>query len=360
MRIAILGDINSSHTIKWVNGLMKIGHDVHLITLNPPQTPLSNIEFTSLNIAANVSKSKKGISKLRYFFVVRKLKATLKKIHPEIVHAHFASSYGTLALLSGHRPYFVSLWGSDIMEFPLRSPFHSFLLKRVLKNARQVFSTSKIMTNLCRKKYGIESITIPFGIELENFSVKIWNNETDQIVIGTVKRLEEIYGIDILIRALAIAKSKTNKKIQLVIAGDGSCRSDYELLSQKLKIQDSVEFLGQIPFNQVPQILRTFDIFANLSRRESFGVSVLEASACGIPTLVSDIEGLSEVCKNDVTGRIVELNNVTQTAEVLLELIDNADLRQRLGDNGVAFVRSNFDWTKNVNEMDRFYMDLKG
>tara|TARA_B110000046_G_C13026363_1_gene414330 strand:- start:1399 stop:2469 length:1071 start_codon:yes stop_codon:yes gene_type:complete len=353
MKIALLGDINSSHTQKWVHGLKDIGHEIHLITLNPPIREYSDIDYTSLN--TNVSNSNGNGSKLGYFLVIRKLRATIKRINPQIVHAHFASSYGMLALFCGHRPYYVSLWGSDIMEFPLRSPLHNFLLRQILSRAKHVFATSNIMAKLCENNYGVKGIVIPFGVNLEDFSPEAQNNVNPELRIGTIKRLEHIYGIDVLINAFASAKSQSSKNMSLIIAGDGSCLEEYKAQVKRLNIQDSVDFVGQIPHSKVPELLNTFDIFANLSRRESFGVSVIEASACGVATLVSDIEGLSEVCQDRITGLVVEQNNVSNTAEAMIELIDNIELRQKLGKAGAAFVRVRFDWKKNVNDLDKYY-----
>jgi glycosyltransferase involved in cell wall biosynthesis len=100
------------------------------------------------------------------------------------------------------------------------------------------------------------------------------------------------------------------------------------------------------------------DIFVAVSLQESFGVSVLEASACGKPVVVSDVGGLPEVVDNGQTGIIVESKNSDQLVDALMTLINNPDLRKKMGDAGRSKVMRDFSWDSSVKKMLFIYSNL--
>lgn len=168
---------------------------------------------------------------------------------------------------------------------------------------------------------------------------------TEPLVIGTVKGLTPLYGVDILIRAFsATKKQRPNVPLQLRIVGDGPLKAELEHLVQQQGSAKITDFVGRVPHSQVPEQLRQLDVYAALSRSESFGVAVLEASACGVPVLVSNVGGLPEVVVPGETGRIVPGDNVDAATEALLDLIDSKTLREEMGAAGVRFVQEHYSW----------------
>jgi len=97
------------------------------------------------------------------------------------------------------------------------------------------------------------------------------------------------------------------------------------------------------------------DIFANLSFRESFGVSVLEASACGKPVIVSNAEGLKEVFIPGKTGISVGIENVEETAAAISTLIRDAKLREQMGEEGRKMVMEKFSWEESCKQLVSVY-----
>src|SRR5690606_38202825 len=91
--------------------------------------------------------------------------------------------------------------------------------------------------------------------------------------------------------------------LRLRIVGDGPDRRELE--SRAAPLGNAVQFVGAVPHDDVQQQLQLIDIYVAASRKESFGVAVIEASACGLPVVVSDADGLSEVVDDGVTGLVV-------------------------------------------------------
>ena len=105
------------------------------------------------------------------------------------------------------------------------------------------------------------------------------------LVIGTIKTLEKRYGIEFLIRAFANIKRKNPNKIKLLICGKGTLLDELKNLTVELGVQDDTIFTGYINHDQVQFYHNKLDIYVAPSLEESFGVAVLEASACNKPVV---------------------------------------------------------------------------
>jgi glycosyltransferase involved in cell wall biosynthesis len=168
--------------------------------------------------------------------------------------------------------------------------------------------------------------------------------------------LEPVYGIDTLIKAFKIVKDKlSSSQLKLLIVGEGNQRKELDCLVANLSLEDSVIFTGYVPSSQIVEYFHKIDIFVNLSIRESFGVSVLEALACKIPVIVSDVGGLKEIVINNECGFLVEPNNVMETAVAMEKLIMDKEKRNKFGDAGRIRVKKYFEWNKNLSDVVKVY-----
>lgn len=358
IKVVLLSSASSIHTIQWAKYLIEQELDVHIISQHPISEDLAhNIKVTLLPY--------KGL--LGYFLNTFSLKKILKEINPDIVNAHYASGYGTTARLANFHPYVLSVWGSDVFEFPYRSFLHKSLLEKNLASADMIASTSQSMA-IQTKKYidNIKSLEItPFGVDLEKFNTfntGHTNKENNLITIGTVKTLKHIYGIDILLRALAILYHKLNienskicNRLQFRIVGGGPDLEKLKELSVELKIDHITTFVGAVMHEHVPNELEKLDIYVALSRQESFGVAVIEAQAMGLPVVVSNVGGLPEVVKDNQTGFVVESENPQQAADMLEKLVLDTQLRQKMAKEAHKFVYENFSWQICAQIMKKVY-----
>ncbi|WP_346689524.1 glycosyltransferase [uncultured Cloacibacillus sp.] len=338
MKIAFLAPLSSIHTIRWANVFAEHGHEVHVISMH-------NLSVDQLHqgVCAHMLPLK---APLGYYLNVWAIKSILKRIKPDVLNAHYASGYGTLARLSGYHPLVLSVWGSDVYDFPYESHIKMSIIQKNLDAADIICSTSEVMKkqteSLLRSSKKI--FVTPFGIDTTKFTPK--KNFAEEVhVIGTVKTLAPQYGINTLIKAFAIVANKlVDKSLKLVIAGDGLQGTELVNLAASLGIADKCEFLGKIPHNKVPEVLHSFDIYVALSENESFGVAILEASACGLPVIVSDAGGLPEVVENGVTGIVVPKHDPKAAAEAILQLIRCDKKRKIYGQNGIQRVKSLYHW----------------
>lgn len=364
MKIALLSGASTIHTIRWANGLAAAGIEVHLISQHPI------LETLNPKVKAHIFNYRGVIG---YFTMVPKVKKLLKKIKPDLVNAHYASGYATTARLVGYHPWVLSVWGSDVYDFPYKSPIHSKLVKDNLLYADQLASTSICMAEQTQSlipNIDLDIAITPFGVDTKYYDsltipLSEKNNDTS-IVIGTVKTLAPKYGIDTLINAFAlILKNLANthpdieKKLILRIVGEGPQEKELKKLVKQLHINNRVEFIGRVDSKNVPNELDKFDIYVALSRldSESFGVAIIEAGAAGRPVVVSDAGGLPEVVIDGTTGFVIPRENPKEAANAITKLVLDRHLRVDMGEAGKKHVSEKYEWSKCIDIMIALYKD---
>jgi|SRR5690606_31530913 len=366
IKILFLADSNSPHTLRWVKSISDLNYEVGIFSIHRINKDLykdhPQIKLFSLDVSREIqSKSELNVTKLVYLLSVKKIKKVIKEFQPDILHAHYASSYGLLGALSGFHPFIVSLWGGDIFSFPGKSIIHKSILKFVLEKADKILSTSKIMQAEA-KKYSNKDITLtPFGIDINRFYPKKVNSlfHSDDIVIGTVKTLEERYGIEYLIKGFHLVKKKFSAlPLKLLIVGGGTQLKDLTALTRNLNLQDDAIFTGFVDHDKIQDYHNMLDVYVAVSLEESFGVAVLEASACSKPVIVSNVGGLPEVVDDGVTGFIVDSKNAEAVSEALEKLIYNSHLRTEMGINGRNKVIKEYNWNDSVSKMNYVYREV--
>jgi len=302
----------------------------------------------------------RATSSVRYLTVTGQVRRIIRAVKPDLLHAHYAAGYGTLGRLARFHPYVLSVWGSDVFDVPTRSPMHRLLIMKNLECADHVCSTSQFMAAHTRHYYAGPITVTPFGVDCRFFRPNSrLPLDSGEFVVGTIRSLEESYGIEYLIRGFALFSSRYRgfRELRLVIGGDGSLKEKLQHLARELGVAQQTRFLGQVPYDNVPELLNSFSVFAAVSVFESFGVGVLEASACGLPVIVSTVGGLREVMVDGVTGIPVPPRDHNVIAEAMQKFIEDEDLRSRMGVAGRNFVLQHYEWHKTAPIMETLYLE---
>ncbi|MBE0471798.1 MAG: glycosyltransferase [Methyloprofundus sp.] len=354
MKILLLAGANCIHTARWANGLVARGIEVHLVSAH------KNMHELDARVNLHILKNKAPLGYFAAVFAVRKL---INKIQPGLVNAHYATGYGLLARLVGFKPTLLSVWGSDVYDFPEKSFLHRWLLKGNLKSATAIASTSHCMARKTAETFLHKKVFItPFGIDETIFSPSNKPESLqDQIVLGTVKTLKSKYGIDVLIQAFAQAWKTLGSpaNLKLEISGGGPDLALLQNLAQDLGVLKQVLFHGQVHHQDVPKMLNRLDIYCAFSRldSESFGVAILEASSCEKPVIVSDADGPAEVTLDCVTGLVVPKEDIDASAKAMIKLIQDKTLRKKMGQAGRKHVLEHYTWDKSVDLMIEAYKE---
>ncbi len=354
MHVALIGSQASIHIIRWANSLSRRGVIVDLFTMHDP--------IESLNSEVRLRKLPFR-NPYGYILNIPFLRKEIARIQPDIIHSFYALGHSFLGRMTGFKPHIISVLGSDIYDDTNKNIFRSIVEKN-LKEAAAICSTSLIMAKQIKKYIDREIVITPFGIDTKQFKpikTSSPDKKKEEFIIGTVKWLEDKYGIDILIASFAkFRKRYPEKNIKLYIVGDGSKKKKLQKLAISLGVESDCEFIGRVPHRKVHLWIQKFDVFAALSRldSESFGVAILEASAMEVPVLVSNAGGLPEVVEESKTGIIVPKENINAAAAALEELYLNEKIRKKLGNSGRERVLEYYDWHNSVDKMIHLYKDV--
>ena len=365
-RVLMLANPDAAHTLKWATGLARRGVSVRLLGLqqprNVPPEAYGDVRLETARLPSWITEGSEGsLMKALYLAAVSHVRRSAKAERPDLVHAHYVSSYGLLGALARVRPLLISVWGSDVYSFPDKSRLGRAAVKFALGRADAVAATSQAMAGQTRTFYSGDVAVTPFGIDLQSFAPETSPRPfaPEEIVLGTVKTLYPTYGIDVLLRVFAtVRRRQPALPLKLLIVGGGAQRSELLRLAADLEVADHVRFVGHVPAEQVPHYLAKLDVFLALSRRESFGVAALEASACGRPVVVSDVGGLPEVVLHGETGFVVPSENVDAAAQAVERLVLDSDLRQRMGRAGRRWVEQRYDFERSLDLMLDLYRSV--
>ncbi len=361
-RVLFLADCNSAHTFKWVTHLAEAGMEIGVFSFNEcpegkyDKYPTVQI-FNPFVVQQNVFSST-FFQKVVYLKALSYLKPVIQFFKPDIIHAHYATSYGLLGARCGFRPFFISVWGSDVMHFPEKSLLHKSVLKKNLREADLILATGHGLKAVTEKYTGKEIKVIPFGIDINKFkSTRTpFSNANVTITLGIVKTLEKVYGIEILLQAFKVLfESDAQKKYRLLLVGDGSKRNEYETYVAEHGLSEFVEFTGKVDEEKVIECHNRIDIFVTLSIHESFGVSLAEAMACSRPVVATKTIGFTEIIDSEENGLLVDVNSVTQVVHAVQSLVSDQSKAIQMGKNGRKRVAEKFDLKSNITEMISVY-----
>jgi len=362
MRILLLADAHSPHTQKWVRGLLDATLEVGLFSLSRKGDVAHSTDVRCHLFLHEAPVVRSGsivaqLAKLRYLDAVSAIRSAIDSFQPDVVHAHYASSYGFLGSLAcpSHLPYLVSVWGSDVYDFPQGSFVHRSLIRFVLSRARTVMSTSSDMAKVTSAYTDKKIEVVPFGVDLSVFTPQSRAKGQQVLTFGCAKLLEKNYGQALLLRALGRIKREGRFAFRLLLVGDGSQRELLTCQSEALGLGDDVVFMGAINHARMAEVLKDFDIAVYPSEAESFGVSAVEAGACGLPVIATRVGGLREVIDDGVTGLLVTPKSEEDLVDKLSHLATDPNLQKRLGNAARARVERLYDWRENVARMVEIY-----
>lgn len=355
MKLCFLGDADSIHVRRWVLELVDRGHDIHLISFTDHAIPKVTLHTLPLS-----SERKQSGRNWRMLLALSKIRRLIAQIEPDLLHSHYLSSYGLLGRLSGFRPHVATAWGSDVLVTPKRSQIARLLLRFTISRCDKVTSDSVFMgEQLLRFGLSKEQLAIvPFGVDIELFSPSFSSTvATQDFKLLSTRTLDSNSNVEVVIRALPEVL-KHYPQAQLVIAHDGDQRSQLEAVSVELGVQDSVSFLGKVPHEKLPELLKSASFFFSIPTSDATSVSLLEAMSCGLFPLVSDLPANREWIEDGVNGFILpELDERTLGNRIVSAARDPNLIRSAKSRNR-SLIEERANWRTNVGMMEEIYSQI--
>ena len=195
---------------------------------------------------------------------------------------------------------------------------------------------------------------IPVGVDSSRFTPDPSGRRTDAPSLLYLGRLKRYKGVDLLLRAVAMLAGK-GLRVDFVIAGTGDARPELERLAGDLGITGQVTFAGFVDDDTKIELMRTSWVHGLTSAIEGWGITVIEAGACGTPSVASDAPGLREALLDGETGLLVPHGDVEALADAIRRLVTDAELRARLGTGARRYAES-LSWERTSAAVERFLL----
>jgi glycosyltransferase involved in cell wall biosynthesis len=170
-------------------------------------------------------------------------------------------------------------------------------------------------------------------------------------------RLETMKSVDLFPDMLALLKTKF-PKLKMMMTGEGSLK---DWLFEEFETKDvasMVDYKGVVEPEEVPVLINKSRVFLYPSREEPFGLSIVEAMACGVPVVTTDVFGPKEIIRNNYDGITVTPNDVESLASAIERLLENEELRNRISENGLKSVKERYDIRKHARQLIEIYEDM--
>jgi len=262
-----------------------------------------------------------------------------------------------------------------VMDTPALSPLAKILSvpsrlikKSLFKRADKIISASldyvaHSSVKKYFKKWPEKFVEIPFGVHLDKFHVlphdipeleelrkKYGIQDKDRVImfLGSLDKAHSFKGVDILFRACAGYTKYQILNTKILICGDGDLRSEYEYQMRELGIENIVIFAGRVSDEDLVKFYNLADIFVlpSVDKSEAFGIVLLEAMACGVPVMASDLPGVRSVFENGVQGITVAPGSARHLQKKLEEYLRYPQKRLKMGRAARELVEERYDWKK--------------
>jgi len=221
---------------------------------------------------------------------------------------------------------------------------------------------------------------IPFGIDLGKFQPKFINQNSGSgliarakeivnfindkfikrdrlnfLFVGALDKAHYFKGIDILLKALASLESRA---WQMTIVGEGDLKSSYETLTAKLKLERQVKFTGKLLGSELVRTFQNADLFIlpSINSNEAFGIVLIEALACGVPVLASDLPGVRSVFTDQREGLLVKTGDVSDLRDKLTFILNNETKRRTMAQAARQLAEEKYDAQKMKIKLEKLFV----
>lgn len=347
--------------------LAEIGHEIHFIS--------SSMPFRLKKIYPNIYYHQVEVNPYTVFqyppydlALASKMAEVIKRENLDILHVHYAIPHAVCAILAKQMSkkkikIVTTLHGTDITVLGF-DPSLIDAIRFGIEGSDAVTAVSRSLVSqtyeLIPVKKSIATVynfiddrvyrRIPSAVRLKrDFSIR----DEEKVVIH-VSNFRQVKRVRDVIQVFARIRDKLPAKLLLV--GDGPEMGNIHHMVKELGLTKAVLFLGKQ--DNLEELYSISDLLLLLSEKESFGLVALEAMACGVPCIGTNIGGIPEVIADGETGFLCELGAIEEMVGRAVELLSDEGLHEKFSRNGIIVARNKFDCKKIVSQYEQIYYQL--
>jgi L-malate glycosyltransferase len=346
--------------------LAEKGHEIHFIS--------SSMPFRLNKIYGNIYYHEVSVNQYSVFqyppydlALANKIAAVAKREQLDVLHAHYAVPHAVCAVLArqmvgGNLKIVTTLHGTDITVLGY-DPSLSDMIKFGIEQSDVVTAVSNA---LVRQTYELLDVQKPIQTVYNfvdervycrkdvGYLKKEYGIEENEKVVIHVSNFRKVKRVPDVVRAFSLIRKQLPAKLLLV--GDGPEMPVVVRLVKELGLQKDVHFLGKQ--DKLDELYSISDVKLLLSEKESFGLVLLEAMACGVPCIGTTIGGIPEVIEDGETGFLCELGNVEEIAEKAVRILTDPHLHAYMAKQAVQSVYKKFHSREIVGQYEDIYVSL--
>jgi glycosyltransferase involved in cell wall biosynthesis len=327
----------------------------------------------------------RSISPAKDLLAYQKLKKIIRGFRPDVVHTHAAKpgALGRLAAAASDVPAIVHTYHGHVFHSyfsKLKSGFYINTERFLASRSSAIVAISEAQKKELCKDFKIapehKFRVIPLGLDLDKFQQDVAKKRSrfrtefgladDEIAIGIIGRLVPVKNHTLFLQAIHHVLQRSTRKVKAFIVGDGETRAELERKAAQLGIKFSVQTDTAHPYplvftswrSDVDTINAGLDILTLTSFNEGTPVSLIEAQAANKPIVSVRVGGIGDIVLEGKTALLANVDDTETFCSHLLQVVEDDDLREKLGANSCSYVMQRFSYQRLMRDMSELYDEL--
>ena len=377
MRVLYFTRDYTTHDYRFLSALAKTEHQVYYLRLErqghqledrPLPSEIEQVAWSGGNSPARLQDGLRLLSDLN---------RVIRQVKPDILQAGPLQRSAFLAALTGFHPLISMSWGYDLIHDAHQNAWWRWVTRYTLKHSALMIGDCNAIRQLAIS-FGMPDeriITFPWGIDLNHFMppsppAPLPGGEGSELkkpfTLLSTRSWEPLLGADIIAQAF-VKVARQRPDVRLVMAGSGSLAAQLRqtFLQHGLTGEASnsgfpgVIFPGQVGYADLPRLYHSADLYIAATHSDGTSISLLEAMACGLPAVVSDIPGNQEWITPGENGWLFPDGDANALANAILNTIDQREKLPQMGQTARKVTEDRADWNKNFQELLKAYSTVK-
>ncbi len=348
------------HDHRFLSALSESKHQVYYVRLQRGARQTEDRPVPS-NIEQVLWEGGRGVFRWRnlpnYVLGMRRI---IRRIQPDLIHAGPIQTCAFIVALAGFRPLLTMSWGFDLMKDVERGRWWRFATRYTLRRSAY-FTSDAAVTRDKAVAYGMNparTVVFPWGVDLQHFSPAASRRmDSEGFTLFCNRSWEPNYSVDVLARAF-VKVAQSRPAVSLLLLGGGSQGTTIRRILEHGGVAEQVTFPGHISHKELPRFYRMADLFISPSHVDGSSVSLMEALACGLPCLVSDIPANQEWVADGQNGWLFPDGDADALAVRILAAMQQRTLLPKLGRNARGVAEARADWKKNSQKLLQAYQTI--
>lgn len=383
MRILYFSRDYTAHDHRFLSALARTEHKVYYLRLERGANQLEDRPLPAEIEQVQWKGGRKPVALRDGPGLLFELKRVIRQVKPDLIHAGPLQRSAFLVALAGFHPLVSMSWGYDLIQDAQIDPGWRWATRYTLKRSAVMVGDCSTTRQIART-FGMPDeriVTFPWGVDLAHFSSagaqagspRAANSqaagverEPPPFTLLSTRSWEPVYGVDVIARAFVQA-ARQRPELRLVMLGGGSQNglvrkilASGGLLGDNLSNLEEaspsrVVFPGQVSYADLPRFYRAADLYVAATHSDGTSISLLEAMACGVPALVSDIPGNREWVIEGENGWLFPDGDAEALARAILKAVDERSCLPEMGAQARKLAEQRADWDRNFQELLRAY-----